>query len=161
MPLLVSPNHARSMLHRLKHHYGACGPEMVHYAAAIEREDDDAALVLLCERRLENVVRRAGLTKTRWDARRAVVRGHILVNGRKMTHPGYLVRLGDILTVRPWPQIKSFYQRALSAKNAAPRWLQVEPNNLRVTVSRLPTAGDVDMPPGLSAVVALLKNELD
>lgn len=97
MLVFGGPTHARSVLTRLKHHYGPCEAELiryVHHAA----EEGAAAVLLHCERRLENVLRRAGFTRSRGDARYAIVHGHIFVNGRKNTHPGYLVRAGDVLT---------------------------------------------------------------
>jgi small subunit ribosomal protein S4 len=161
MTLLAVPNHALATVHRLKHHYGACGPEMVHYAAMVRGRNDDAGLTVLCERRLENVVRRGGYTRSRWDARRAVVRGHILVNGRKMTHPGYLVRAGDALTVRPRVHIVALYRRVLAAAVSHAEWLRVETAALRVTVTRLPTTADVDLPVDTAGVVDLLTQSAD
>jgi small subunit ribosomal protein S4 len=131
---------------------------MVHYAALVRSGNDDSALLVLCERRLENVVRRAGFTRTRWDARRSVVRGHILVNGRKMTHPGYLVRAGDALTVRPRPHIEALYRRVLAAAGPTPEWLRVESPALRVTITRPPAAADVDLPMDTAGVVELLSH---
>jgi len=150
------PSHALATVHRLKHYYGACGPEMVHYAAKVRGQNDDAALTVLCERRLENVVRRSGFTRTRWDARRAVVRGHILVNGRKMTHPGYLVQAGDALTVRPRMHIETLYRRVLAAAAPHADWLRVEAAALRVIVTRLPTTADVDLAVDTAGLVDLL-----
>jgi small subunit ribosomal protein S4 len=160
MALLTAPNHAMATVHRLKHHYGACGPEMVHYAAMVRGRNDDAGLTVLCERRLENVVRRSGYTRNRWDARRAVVRGHILVNGRKMTHPGYLVRAGDALTVRPRVHIVAMYRRVLAAAVSHADWLRVETAALRVTVTRLPTTADVDLSVDTAGLVDLLTHSV-
>ncbi len=156
MPLLVTANHAQATLRGLKHYYGACGPEMVHYAAMARGCNDHAVLILLCERRLENVIRRAGLASARWNARRAVVHGHIFVNGRKMTHPGYLIQAGDVVAVRPRPGIQALYCRSLAAATQAPQWLRVEPAELRIVVTRLPAADDVDLPVNTKGVIELL-----
>src|SRR6476661_1140039 len=138
------PIRPHTVIARLKHHYGACEAELARYAA---HDPADAAAVLLwCERRLENVVRRAGFVPSRPEARRAVVRGHVLVNGRKVTHPGYLVRAGDVLTVRPRPHIEALYRPRLAGVVGLPGdWLRIEPAALKVTVVRLPAATDVGL----------------
>jgi small subunit ribosomal protein S4 len=142
MLAFTSPNRVRGVLARLKHHYGSREAELARYA---QRAGNDAfAVILLCERRLENVIRRAGFTRSRLDARRAIVHGHILVNGRKMTHPGYPIRAGDVLSVRPRPHIQVLYQVPLKLA-APPSWLQVDRAKLSATVVRLPEAADADL----------------
>jgi small subunit ribosomal protein S4 len=152
MLVFTSPNRARGVLTRLKHHYGPREPELARYAQEARRGADAVAVLLLCERRLENVLRRAGFTRSRLDARRAVVHGHIFVNGRKMTHPGYLVQAGDEFSVRPRPHIQGLYRSAL-ATSVPPSWVQVDAARLRATVIRLPAAGDVAMSVDATGVV--------
>jgi small subunit ribosomal protein S4 len=117
------------------------------------------ALLPLCERRLENVVCRAGFTQTRLDARRAVVHGHVCVNGRKMTHPGYLVRCGDAIGVKRRPRIEAQYRWSF-ARAARPIWLRAEPLAMRVIVLRLPTAEDVELPVDASAILQELSSHI-
>ena len=125
MLVFTSPNRARGLVTRLKHHYGPREAELARYAQRARDGADQFAVILLCERRLENIVRRAGFTRSRLDARRAVVHGHILVNGRKMTHPGYLVQAGDVLSVRPRTHIQVLYQTPLKLA-APPNWLGID-----------------------------------
>src|SRR5215207_5968566 len=106
---------ARAVLTRIKHHYGPGEAELARYATHTADGADAREVLVWCERRLENVIRRAGFVPTRPEARRAVVRGHMLVNGRKVIHPGYLVRAGDVLTVRPRPHIQALYRPRLAA----------------------------------------------
>lgn len=146
---------ARGALTRIKHHYGPCEAELTRYAA--HDRVDDSGLLLWCERRLENVVRRAGFVPTRPEARRAVVRGHVLVNGRKVIHPGYLVRAGDVLTVRPRRHIEALYRPRLAGTGRLPSgWLRVEPDALRATVARLPAATDVGLRVDVTGVLTTL-----
>jgi small subunit ribosomal protein S4 len=138
------------VLSRIKHHYGPTEPELARYAARAGAAD----LLQWCERRLESAVRRAGYVSTRPEARRAVVRGHVLVNGRKVIHPGYLVRAGDVLTVRPRPHIQALYRSRLATVIHWPGdWIRVEPEELRATVVRLPAAGDVTLRADLTGVM--------
>jgi small subunit ribosomal protein S4 len=147
---------ARAAVKRLKHHYGACEPELVRYAVLAHGCADAETFITLCERRLENVVRRAGFTRQRSDSRGAVVHGHILVNGRKVNHPGYLVRAGDVLTVRPRSHIEAVYRGPLLAAGVRPLWLAVETEALRVTVARLPAAADAEIKLDAAGVVDFL-----
>jgi small subunit ribosomal protein S4 len=144
MLVFASPNRARGQVSRLKHHYGPREAELARYAQRARESGDDLAVILLCERRLENIVRRAGFTRSRLDARRAVVHGHILINGRKTTHPGYLVQAGDVLSVRPRQHIQVLYQTPLKLA-APPDWLQIDPARLSASVVRLPAAGDAEL----------------
>jgi small subunit ribosomal protein S4 len=157
MLVFGGPTHARAVLSRLKHHYGPREAELVRYFNRGGGREGAAEVLLRCERRLENVVRRAGFTRNRADARRAVVHGHILINGRKTTHPGYLVRAGDMLTVRPRPHIEALYRNQLGAE-VPPGWLTIDPPALRVTVARLPAVSDVAVAVDPAEIVELLSN---
>jgi small subunit ribosomal protein S4 len=151
------PRRAHLVLGRIKHYYGPCEAELHRYAA--HGPADGTALLTWCERRLENVVRRAGFVPTRPEARRAVVRGHVLVNGRKVIHPGYLVRAGDVLTVRPRPHIQALYRPRLAGVIRLPGdWLRVEPQPLRATVARLPAAADVGLRVNVTGVLEYLSH---
>jgi len=143
---------------RLKHHYGICEQQLLRYVELARGRPGGAgeALVLLCERRLDTVVRLAGFVPARPLARLAVVHGHVLVNGRKVTRPGYLVRAGDVIAVRPRPHIEALYRPRLAAAEPAPAWLAVEPPRLRATVARLPTAADVAPVVDVDGVIAFL-----
>jgi small subunit ribosomal protein S4 len=151
MLVFTGRKNARGALTRLKHHYGPREAELARYA---QRSGDggDAALLLLCERRLENVLRRAGFTRSRLDARWGIVHGQILVNGRKMIHPSYLVQAGDVLSVRPRPRIQAQYRFPLAAATP-PDWLQVTAAEYRATVTRLPAEVDVELAAELIGIV--------
>jgi small subunit ribosomal protein S4 len=157
MLVFTSPHNRRGALTRVKHYYGVCDAELLRYVQHLADRNDPAALLHVCERRLENVVCRAGFTRTRIDARRAIVHGHILVNNRKMTHPGYLTQCGDAIGIRPRPHIEAQY-RFLFARTAPPRWLRAEPGLLRATVLRLPVGEDIALAVDSAAVVEELSS---
>jgi len=83
-------------------------------------------LIILLERRLDNVVYRLGFAKSRAQARQFIVHGHILVNGRKVTVPSYLVRPGEVISVHPKFTDNPELQGALKLweNKGLPSWLK-------------------------------------
>lgn len=114
-------------------------------------------LLSLLERRLDNVVHRLGFAVNRRQARQMVAHGHILVNGRRVTVPSYLVRPGDVITVKKAKmreQVKELLQRGVVQ---VPDFLQVtsqDPPEGRVV--RLPERADVSIPVDVDKIVELL-----
>lgn len=103
-----------------------------------------SALLSLLERRLDNVIYRAGFASTRAAARQFVGHAHILVNGKKMSIPSYRVRVDDVLTIKDKATKINFVAEALkeTAKNAHPvEWLEVK--GPAVKVVRLPERRDI------------------
>jgi small subunit ribosomal protein S4 len=106
------------------------------------------ALLQLLETRLDNVVYRAGLARTRRQARQLVSHGHFIVNGKKVNVPSFHVSKFDIIDVKPkslgtLPFVaakESFGDRPI------PGWLQVVPNSLRILVHQLPERAQIDVP---------------
>ncbi|MDJ0974403.1 MAG: 30S ribosomal protein S4 [Planctomycetota bacterium] len=101
----------------------------------------------LLERRLDNVVRRAGFCRTIWQARQVVVHGHIRVNGKKVDRPSYQVRAGDEISVREKSK-KSLTAMAESvdAGNIIPQWLTADPEKLTCKVERVPQQDEIFRP---------------
>jgi small subunit ribosomal protein S4 len=106
------------------------------------------ALLQLLESRLDNVVYRAGLARTRRQARQLVSHGHFIVNGKKVNIPSFQVSKFDIIDVKPksmgtLPFVaakESFGDRPI------PGWLQVVQSNLRILVHQLPERAQIDVP---------------
>ena len=98
-------------------------------------------IVELLERRLDNTVYRMGFAPSRSAARKLVIDGHILVNGRKVRSPGYVVRLKETVSVRPESAAKGAFRSVKeNAKTyEAPSWLRVDGDALRGEVIALPT----------------------
>jgi small subunit ribosomal protein S4 len=114
-------------------------------------------LLTLCERRIDNVVRRAGLAHTRPQARQGVVHGHFQLNGRTVTKPSILVRAGDVVTVKNRPNLKRIYRDIADAVAATEcNWISCDREDLRATITSVPNFEDVSLPIDVGQVVAFL-----
>ena len=106
-------------------------------------------LLVLVERRLDNVVYRLGFAMTRREARQLVSHAHFTVNGQKVNIPSYLVRVGDVIEVKEGSRSAACFKR-LTAEDApmvnVPQWLQRDKNALKGTVVQMPAREDIDMP---------------
>lgn len=114
-------------------------------------------LMILCECRLDNAVRRAGFTLTRMQARQGVVHRHFQVNGQTCDRPSYQLKAGDVITVRNRPNLQKLYKELADA-NSAPGcdWLRFDRDALRADVTARPTAQDVSLPVEIGKVVAFM-----
>jgi small subunit ribosomal protein S4 len=103
-------------------------------------------MLQLLERRLDNVVYRAGFAKSRDMARQVVRHGHILVNGRRVDIPSYRVSENDIVEVAAKSQEMTPFivARAELGERQAPAWLEVVPEKMRVLVHSLPVRAQID-----------------
>ncbi len=102
-------------------------------------------LLQLLERRLDNVVYRAGMATSRAQARQLVSHGHFLVNGQKVDIPSYSVKQGDVITVGASSrEIDLFKAVREGSARILPKWLVVNFDELKATVDALPERGDVD-----------------
>lgn len=103
-------------------------------------------LLQLLESRIDNVVFRLGFSKTRDEARQMVSHGHILVNGKKVDIPSYLVKVGDVISIKEksksMPGIKLIL--AKNGDRAVPGWLEVDRDNFTGKVVALATKADID-----------------
>jgi small subunit ribosomal protein S4 len=144
---------------KIKHYYGLHERQLARFFALATKSPQNTGevLLVLCERRLDNVVRRAGFATTRPQARQAVCHGHFRVNGRKVDVPSYLVEAGDVISVRPHAAAQKLYRERLATPPAdVADWVCLEVNELRATVARLPGAEDVGLPVEVSRVIELL-----
>ncbi|WP_456434255.1 30S ribosomal protein S4 [Thermosulfuriphilus sp.] len=105
-------------------------------------------LLVLLERRLDNVVYRLGFASSRRQARQLVRHGHILVNGRKVDIPSFLVKIGDVIEVKEKSRQNPFVKEALEgvARRGVPQWLEFEPEAFKGTVKAFPVREDITMP---------------
>ncbi len=102
-------------------------------------------MLRLLETRLDNVVYRLGLAKTRRMARQVVGHGHIRVNGQKVDIPSYQVKKGDVITLRERSaQIEMFKALREGTSVLTPKWLTFDAANLTGTVNDLPAREDID-----------------
>ena len=106
-------------------------------------------LLILIERRLDNVVYRLGFAMTRREARQLVSHEHFLVNGKKVNIPSYLVKAGDVIEVAEKSRSSVAFKRLVGEDAPVillPAWLEREKNTLKGTVSRMPVREDIDVP---------------
>lgn len=103
-------------------------------------------LLQILESRLDNVVFRLGLANTRKEARQIVNHGHILVNGKKVDIPSYLVKPGDVVAVREKSKSSARMKEIVEAneKRIIPKWLSMDKNKLEGRVLQLSDREDID-----------------
>ena len=107
-------------------------------------------LLILIERRLDNVAYRLGFAMTRREARQLVSHAHFTVNGQKVDIPSYLVKVGDVIEVKESSRSSVKFKRLLGEDAPSvlvPQWLDRQKDALKGTVTRLPVREDInDMP---------------
>jgi small subunit ribosomal protein S4 len=103
-------------------------------------------LLVLLERRLDNVVYRSGFADSRSQARQLVQHGHIVINGRKTDIPSFLVKEGDAISWREGSTKTEYYKLLTETieSKSVPSWLTLDTHNLVAKVASLPTADDVE-----------------
>lgn len=144
---------------KIKYYYGLREKHLRKYfdKARHIKGNTGENLLILCERRLDNVVRRAGFTLTRPQARQGVVHGHFLVNGRRVDRPSFLVKPGDVVTVKNRPNLKKLYQElGTQGSDQGCSWINFDSGELKAVVISLPTFDDISLPVDVGQVVALL-----
>ena len=114
-------------------------------------------LMIMLETRLDNVLFRMGFARTRKEARQIVDHKHVLVNGKCVNIPSYLVKAGDVIEVKEKAKSSQRYKDALevTAGRLVPAWLDVDQENLRGTVKELPTRDEIDVPVNEMLIVEL------
>ena len=116
-----------------------------------------ANLMILLESRLDNVVFRMGFARTRKEARQIVDHKHVLVNGKSVNIPSYLVKAGDVIEIREKSKSLTRYKEILEATNGrlVPEWLEADRDALKGTVVQLPTREAIDVPVDEMLIVEL------
>ena len=114
-------------------------------------------LMTILESRLDNVVFRLGLAITRKEARQIVDHKHVLVNGKCVNIPSYLVKAGDTIEIKENAKSSQRYKDILevTAGRLVPEWLDVDQENLKGEVKELPTREMIDVPVDEMLIVEL------
>ncbi|MCL4127117.1 UNVERIFIED_CONTAM: hypothetical protein GTU68_029873 [Idotea baltica] len=145
---------------KIKHFYGLGERQLRRYFEKATRQKGNTGenLLLLCELRLDNVVRKIGLTKTRPQARQGVAHGHFLVNGQKVDRPSFMVRIGDVISVRPRKNVLQMYQkiREMGVEGQGCEWVSFDSEKLVATVQGQPSGSDISLPVDANTVVEFL-----
>ena len=135
---------------KAKYSYGVLEKQFRrYYEEAVKRPGKTGDnLLQILESRLDNVVYRSGLARTRRHARQLVGHGHFLVNGEKVNIPSYRVTQYDVIDVKPksLETTPFLIARETQGERPVPGWLQVVPNRLRVLVHQLPERAQIDIP---------------
>ena len=114
-------------------------------------------LMVLLESRLDNVVFRMGLARTRREARQIVDHKHVLVNGKQVNIPSYLVKAGDSIEIKEKHKSSPRYKEILESTGGrmVPDWLEVDTEALKGTVKELPNREVIDVPVDEMLIVEL------
>ncbi len=114
-------------------------------------------LMILLERRLDNVVFRMGFARTRREARQIVDHKHILVNGKCINIPSYLVHTGDVIEVKEKAKGMQRYKEISEVTNGrlVPEWIDVDQENFKGTIKELPSREAIDVPVDEMLIVEL------
>ena len=114
-------------------------------------------LMTMLESRLDNVVFRLGLARTRREARQIVDHKHVLVNGKSVNIPSYLVKAGDVIEIREKSKSLQRYKDIVevTAGRISPEWLDQDLEALKGTVKALPTREQIDVPVNEMLIVEL------
>ena len=129
-----------------------------YYAKAKQMEGMTGEnLMRLLESRLDNVMFRMGFARTRKEARQIVDHKHVLVNGKQVNIPSYLVKAGDTIEIKENKKGSQRYKEILEATggNMIPDWLEVDSENLTGTVKELPAREAIDVPVNEMLIVEL------
>lgn len=112
-----------------------------------------ANLLSLLERRLDNLVYKAGFGATIWAARQLVVHGHVLINGTRLDLPSYQVQAGDVISLKDKMKKNVHVQEWVEQISAYPPYLDVDKENLTATLTRVPEGSEVQVPVDVQLVV--------
>lgn len=114
-------------------------------------------LMILLESRLDNVMFRLGYGRTRKETRQIVDHKHVLVNGKVVNIPSYLVKPGDVIEIKEKHKTSQRYKDILEATDGrmVPAWLEADHENLSGVVKELPTREQIDVPVNETLIVEL------
>jgi len=136
---------------KVKRTYGLLERQFRNFYEKAERAKGPTGenLLIMLERRLDNVVWRIGLASSRSQARQIVLHGHIHVNGKKVNIPSYLVNVGEEIALRADMHDNAMVldaRNVAQSRNIVP-WLEVDKENFKAKVNSLPRRDDVQTPP--------------
>ena len=142
---------------KIKYYYGLGERQLRKYLDLAARREGNTGeqLLLICERRLDNVIRRAGFAITRPMARQGITHRHFQVNGVTVNKPSIQVRPGDVISVRNRPNVQVVY-RNLPGGSEGMTWLNPDRDALRITVTGYPGAADISLPVQMGLVMEFM-----
>jgi small subunit ribosomal protein S4 len=105
-------------------------------------------LLVLLERRLDNIVYRLGFASDHAEARQLIRHGHVVINDKRINIPSYLVRVGEVISVKEKSRKNSRIAESISAvdRRGVPQWIELDKEKIEGRVKSLPTREDFTMP---------------
>ena len=130
---------------KLRFHYSVLEKQFRRYVheASQRKGNTGEVLLQLLERRLDNVIRRAGFTRTVWAARQVVVHRHVLVNGHRVDRPSFSIKTGDLVSLRPRIHNLAKDNMESMAGHVVPGWMDANPAELSIKILALPTREEI------------------
>ena len=139
--------------------YGVLEKPFRNYYDKAERLNGQTGenLMILLERRLDNVIFRLGFARTRKEARQIVDHKHVLVNGKQINIPSYLVKAGDVVEIKEAKKNSPRYKEIVEVTGGrlVPEWLEADLEGLKGTVKELPKREAIDVPVDEMLIVEL------
>ena len=114
-------------------------------------------LMVILETRLDNVIFRMGFARTRKEARQIVDHKHVLVNGKQVNIPSYLIKAGDIIEIKEAHKSSQRYKDIIEVTGGrtVPAWIEADQDNLKGEIKELPKREDIDVPVDEMLIVEL------
>ena len=135
---------------KTKRYYGVAEKQFRNYYVEADRKEGQAGenLLVMLERRFDNVVYRMGMASSRKEARQLVLHAHFRLNGKKANIPSIILKVGDVISVREESRKSAKIKELLEGLSAhtAPKWLEVDKDNAVAKVVALPKREDIDFP---------------
>ncbi|MDE5764797.1 MAG: 30S ribosomal protein S4 [Ruminococcus sp.] len=144
---------------KLKFIYGVLEKQFYHYFEIASKMEGKAGdnLITVLESRLDSIVYRMGLALTRREARQLVAHGHYTVNGKKVNIPSYRVKVGDVIALREKDRTSEKFKATVeeTKDRIVPVWLDAKKDDFSASVTRLPSAEDIDYEVATHLIVEL------
>ena len=144
---------------KARYYYGVLEKQFRRYYEEANRQEGRTGenLLILLERRLDNVLYRAGWGRSRAESRQLVSHKHVLVNNKATNVPSYRVKPGDVIEIRSRARESQAVLGSLEifGSREVPGWLSSDPTDFKVTVNDLPVRSQIDAPVQEQAIIEL------
>ena len=139
--------------------YGVLEKPFRNYYKKAQRQPGQTGenLMIMLETRLDNVVFRMGFARTRKEARQIVDHKHVLVNGKQVNIPSYLIKAGDVIEIKEDCKGSQRYKDIIEVTGGrtVPAWVEVDQENLKGEIKELPKREEIDVPVDEMLIVEL------
>ena len=139
--------------------YGVLEKPFRNYYKKAQRQPGQTGenLMIMLETRLDNVVFRMGFARTRIEARQIVDHKHVLVNGKQVNIPSYLIKAGDVIEIKEDCKGSQRYKDIIEVTGGrtVPAWVEVDQDNLKGEIKELPKREEIDVPVDEMLIVEL------